>query len=136
MDPFIDDAKGLVFAAIVVQLVFTVIGLIGLAIVGIFLSIPFYSAPSPSTTNVPILFSGILIAGAIAVVGFGLVWLFLDYFLIYKVLEKGRAKDASTVTLVLGIIQLMTDLIPGILLILAYTKIQDSIKMELYSRAR
>ncbi|MCL5680959.1 MAG: hypothetical protein M1515_02790 [Candidatus Thermoplasmatota archaeon] len=136
MDPFIDDAKGLVFAAIVVQLVFTVIGLIGLAIVGIFLSIPFYSAPSPSTTNVPILFSGILIAGAIAVVGFGLVWLFLDYFLIYRVLEKGRAKDASTVTLVLGIIQLMTDLIPGILLILAYTKIQDSIKMELYSRAK
>lgn len=136
MDPFIDDAKGLVFAAIVVQLVFTVIGLIGLAIVGIFLSIPFYSAPSPSTTNVPILFSGILIAGAIAVVGFGLVWLFLDYFLIYRVLEKGRAKDASTVTLVLGIIQLLTDLIPGILLILAYTKIQDSIKMELYSRAR
>ena len=136
MDPFIDDAKGLVFAAIVVQLVFTVIGLIGLAIVGIFLSIPFYSAPSPSTTNVPILFSGILIAGAIAVVGFGLVWLFLDYFLIYRVLEKGRAKDASTVTLVLGIIQLLTDLIPGILLILAYTKIQDSIKMELYSRAK
>ena len=59
----------------------------------------------------------------------GLVWILLDYFLVYKRLESGNVREAETPALVLGILQLLFGgIIPGILLIIAYTKIGDSLR--------
>lgn len=59
----------------------------------------------------------------------GILWILLDYFLIYKRLATERVKEAETPAIVLGIIQLIfAGLIPGILLIIAYVKIRDSLE--------
>ena len=59
----------------------------------------------------------------------GLVWILLDYFLVYKRLESGNVREAETPALVLGILQLLFGgIISGILLIIAYTKIGDSLR--------
>jgi membrane-bound ClpP family serine protease len=59
----------------------------------------------------------------------GFLWLILDYFLLYKPLTEKRVSDVETPCLVLGIIQIILGgIIPGILLIIAYTKIKDSLR--------
>ena len=59
----------------------------------------------------------------------GLVWILLDYFLVYKRLESGNVREAETPALVLGILHLLFGgIISGILLIIAYTKIGDSLR--------
>ncbi len=59
----------------------------------------------------------------------GFIWLILDYFLLYKPLTERRVADVETPDLVLGIIQLILGgVIPGILIIIAYTKIKDSLR--------
>lgn len=59
----------------------------------------------------------------------GLLWIILDYFLIYRRLAMEKVKEAETPSIVLGIIQLIFGgLIPGILLIVAWVKIKDSLK--------
>ncbi|MGC8563205.1 MAG: hypothetical protein ACP5NO_08495, partial [Thermoplasmata archaeon] len=64
----------------------------------------------------------------------GILWIVLDYFLIYKKLAMERVSEAEAPALVLGIIQLIFGgLIPGILLIVAYVKIRDSVNRGRYS---
>ncbi len=57
----------------------------------------------------------------------GLLWILLDYFLVYKNLAEEKVEEAETPSLVLGILQLLFGgFITGILLIIAYVKIRDS----------
>lgn len=57
----------------------------------------------------------------------------LDYYLIYKPISKEKAEEAKTASIVLGIIQLFTGaIIVGILLIVAYVKINDGINRKKY----
>jgi hypothetical protein len=69
-----------------------------------------------------------------------IIWIALDYFLVYRNLGSAiTIPNARTPALVLGIIQLIFGgLIPGILLIVAYLKIGDSVRdREVYqSQAR
>ncbi|MBX8637693.1 MAG: hypothetical protein KIY11_04955, partial [Thermoplasmata archaeon] len=59
----------------------------------------------------------------------GLLWILLDYFLIYRKLVTGKVEEAETPALVLGTIQLILGgVITGILLIVAYVKIKDSVR--------
>jgi len=75
---------------------------------------------------------GFGIVGLIFGVGFAIsiVWIALDYFLVYVNLQtQANVPRARTPALVLGIIQLLTGgLIPGILLLIAYVKIGDSMR--------
>ncbi len=56
------------------------------------------------------------------------LFIILNYFFIYKPLSEGRARDAETPTLVLGILQIIPfgGIIPGILLLISWVKIRDS----------
>lgn len=60
-----------------------------------------------------------------------LVWLLLDYYLIYKPLTEGKASSAETPSLVLAIVQIFTlDFISGILLLIAWIKIRDGLAVR------
>lgn len=114
LDSDASTAKTLTLVAIIIQVIFFVIGIVaiaGLAIVA-------------STSGVPLLGA----AGAFGILFLvGLIWILLDYFLVYKPLAEERVEEAQTPSIVLGIIQLIIGgVITGILLIVAYVKIRDS----------
>lgn len=136
LDSDASTAKTLTLVAIILQIVFFAIGIFAiLASVALFAVTSTTTTSSvglitTSTSSLPvvsyfgifsIVFSGFFI--------FGLVWILLDYFLVYKKLERELVRDAETPSLVLGILQLIFGgVIPGILLIIAYVKIRDSIE--------
>jgi hypothetical protein len=140
-------AKTLTLAAIIVQVVFFIIGIVFasffFAFVGALSSISpstvtfvqgsttftgIYSSTNTFQTGSTLSFFGIfaLVFGIMFVVS--IVWIVLDYLLVYRNLSSAATiANAKTPALVLGIIQLVFGgFIPGILLIAAYLKIEDS----------
>ncbi len=137
LDSDASTAKTLVLVAIVLQVIYFALGIIGIMF---FLPVYYISQPpggvsSSSTISITSTMSIfglflILILGAFLV---SIMWILLDYFLIYKKLEQERVKETDTVSLILGILQLIFGgLIPGILLIIAHIKIRDSIEKSKY----
>ena len=125
LDSDASTAKTLTLVAIILQVVFFVIGLF--VVLGFVIAMTTYTAPGVVTTTgpSPFLFTGIF--GAIFLVG--LLWILLDYFLIYKKLVEEKVEEAESPALILGIIQLLFGgFITGILLIVAYVKIKDSVR--------
>ena len=127
LDSDASTAKTLTLIAIVFQLIFAVIGIIEAAIL-----IPFLTETYVPGTYIPVSagldFSIVILMFSISLL-FGIIWVLLDYFLIYRRLRLGKVKEAKTPSLVLGIIQLILGgFIPGILLIVAYVKIKDSLQ--------
>ncbi|MCL4450040.1 MAG: hypothetical protein M1386_01820 [Candidatus Thermoplasmatota archaeon] len=125
LDSDASTAKTLALVAIILQAVFFVIGIfeiIGLATLLTITTVP------PTSTTLPLGAFGIIAIVFAAALAIGILWIALDYFLIYKKLKEERVREAETPSLVLGIIQLIFGgLIPGILLIVAYVKIRDSL---------
>lgn len=130
LDSDAESAKTLVLVAIILQLVFFIIGIS-------FLSFVFYliiGAPVPGSGpvgfNIGNLFAIIFVTFAFI----GLVWLVLDYVLIYSPLRRERVSAAETPALILGILQLIfsgfTGIISGILVIIAWMKIRDSLSIN------
>ncbi len=79
--------------------------------------------------------------GGLAIVSFvfsfalliGIIWIVLNYILIYNKLATERVQEAEIPALVLRIIQLIFgSVISGILLIIAYVKIRDSLNRKVY----
>ena len=120
-------AKTLTLVAIIFQLIFAMIGVIEAAILIPFLTetyVPGTYTPVPVNLD----FSIVLIVFSISLL-FGILWVLLDYFLIYRKLKLEKVKETMTPSLILGIIQLIFGgFIPGILLIIAYVKIKDSVQ--------
>jgi hypothetical protein len=77
-------------------------------------------------------FVGLGIISAIFSIGFAIsfIWILLDYLLVYNNLKStNEIPRAKTPALVLGIIQLIFGgVIAGILLLVAYVKIGDSMR--------
>ncbi len=118
LDSDASAAKSLALATVILEAVFFAIGVIVLAIAIVATAI---SGVSLGTMGVAALVFTILFA-------IGLMWLLLDYYLVYKPLAQERVADAETPSLVLGILQLILGgILPGILLIIAYAKIRDSL---------
>ena len=135
LDSDAQSAKTLTLVALLLQAVFFAIGILTV------LGFAFFAATSPGvtttgpggqTTTLTTAPSGFLALFGIVFGGIflvGLIWILLDYFLIYKRLSEGNVRGAETPSLVLGIIQLIFGgVITGILLIIAYVKIGDSIR--------
>ena len=127
LDSDASTAKTLTLVAIIFQLIFTMIGIIEAAIL-----IPFLTETHVHGTYTPVpvslVFSTVLIVFSISLL-FGILWVLLDYFLVYRRLRLGMVKEAKTPSLVLGIVQLIFGgVISGILLIIAYVKIRDSLE--------
>ena len=125
-------AKTLTLVAIILQVVFFVIGIFEV----IALVVLFSFRPSVTTSTGTTITSHVVPLSGLAIISIvfsfalliGILWIFLDYFLIYRKLKEERVREAETPSLVLGIIQLIFGgLIPGILLIVAYVKIRDSV---------
>ena len=135
LDSDAQSAKTLTLVALLLQAVFFAIGI--LAVFGF----AFFAATTTTTTIGPGGGTGTVTtvpsANALGLVGIifggifliGLLWILLDYFLVYKRLSDGNVRGAETPSLVLGIIQLLFGgIITGILLIIAYVKIGDSLR--------
>jgi hypothetical protein len=144
IDPDASTARTLTLVAIILQVIFFVIGIFTA-------SLFFAIAPIASNFNVTcftttngittctttssnagtsISFFGIFLAIFAFAFVISIVWIALDYFLIYRNLGSvASIPRARTPALLLGIIQLLFGgVIPGILLIVAYLKIGDSIR--------
>ena len=58
------------------------------------------------------------------------IFMVLNYFLVYARIKEGRAEMARTPSIVLGILELLFGgIIPGILLIICYVKINDGLSV-------
>jgi hypothetical protein len=147
IDPDASAAKTLTLVAIILQIVFFVFGII---IVSIFFAATTAFSTASSITFVqngttftaPFFPGGNQLGGAptfafgflglFFAVGFliSVIWVVLDYFLIYRNLQtENTIATARTPALALGILQLLfAGFIPGILLIVAYVKVGDSMR--------
>ncbi|MCL5253883.1 MAG: hypothetical protein M1351_07350 [Candidatus Thermoplasmatota archaeon] len=128
LDSDASAAKTLTLIALILQAVFFVVGLFLIAGLMIFSSTVTTTSPGGTTTVGPSGF-GIGLFGLVFGIIFliGLLWILLDYFLVYKNLAEEKVEEAETPSLVLGILQLLFGgFITGILLIIAYVKIRDS----------
>lgn len=133
LDPDADSAKGLMIAAIIVQVLFVVIWLFALVVfLFFFVATPMTPAPTVTTPTVVFpFFSFTLFFTSFLIVG--ILWIILDFFLIYQRLSDNRVAEAETPALVLGILQIIAGgVVPGILVIIAYIKIRDSLRNARY----
>jgi len=140
MDPDLQSAKTFTLIAIILQAVLLVFALISISVLTITSSqgVSIVTYPNGTTQRIvssttvyinPLTMLFILIAVSIIPI----IMIFLDYFLVYKPISEERAEESRTPSLVLGIIQLFTGgIIVGILLILAYVKINDAINRKKY----
>jgi hypothetical protein len=117
-DPDASTARSLTLAAIILQ---ALLFLLFVFVFGFFFMIPFGG-------GLPVFgfMAGIFTIGLFT----GILWVILDYFLVYANLSNEvRFPRARTPALVLGIIQLLTGgVVSGVLLIIAYVKIGDSLR--------
>lgn len=119
LDSDASSAKSLVLAALILEAVFFGIGIF------IFVLAMAGSAVSGATLGA----LGIIATVFTVLLSIGLLWLLLDYYLIYRPIALERVAEAETSAIVLGILQLIfAGIIPGILLIIAYVKIRDSVE--------
>ncbi len=128
LDPDAESAKSLTLAAIIIQAAFSAVGVLMVLMFTTFYLTYAPSLPAGQTgTTMPVFLPGIFVAAFGFSFSIGLLWILLDYFLIYKKLAEGRVAEAETPGIVLGIAQLVLGgLISGIMLIVAYVKIRDS----------
>ncbi len=135
LDNYADSAKTFTFAAILVEGIFTVLFVVyfGLAL-GFIANI---QPTNPPATGTPFNFNfGFMVMGIMAVVFgiIGLLWVLLDYFLIYKKIIGEDIRGAQDTAVILGIIQLVLGgIIPGVLIIVAYTQLNNSVNRNLYA---
>jgi len=132
LDNDASTAKTLTLVAIILQLVFFAIGAVAIVGVAAYFSVGRVVTSSGGVVTTTTVNSS---APTIALVVFsiffliGLLWILLDYFLVYKNLALEKVKESEVPSLILGIIQLiLAGVIPGILLIIAYVKIRDSLE--------
>ena len=131
LDSDASTAKTLTLVVIILQSVFFAIGAFGTLIIALFFAASRTITYNGTVTSTVVNTGGLAIVGLIVSIFFAIaiVWILLDYFLIYKKLADGKVREAETPSLVLGLIQLILGgVITGILLILAYVKIRDSLE--------
>ncbi len=119
-------AKSLVLAAMILGVIFFAMGLIGVAVLLTFL----YTAGQLGASSPPPVAISASFLGIIVLIFFpiAIVWVLLDFFLIYKPISRGKISSAEDPALILGIIQIAVGgFITGVLLIIAWVKIRDSI---------
>lgn len=128
LDPDANTAKTLTLVAVILQAIYFAVGVVILVIA---LAAVLTTAGIPAGVN---LLSGATLSAAgiitivfVPVFVVGLLWLLLDYYLVYRRLLEERVHDAEAPSLALGILQIVLGgVVPGILLIIAYIKIRDS----------
>ncbi len=130
LDHFAESAKTLTLVAIIVQALFTGLFALYFSLFLGLLAMPL-SGPGMGANF------GFAIVGVIGIVFavVGLTWIMLDYFLVYRRLLEENIRPAQDSSLILGIIQLIFGgIVPGILLIIAYTQLNNSSNRREYQK--
>lgn len=123
LDHFAESAKTMALIAIIIQAIFAGLFAVYFAIIFGFLAL---IPATPGVVGNP----GFLIFVVFGIIfgAVGSVWVLLDYFLVYKRISEGNIIGAKDTALILGIVQLIFGgVIPGVLLIVAYTQLGDSV---------
>ncbi len=145
LDPDAQSAKTLTLVAVILQVVFLLIAIVVVLFAGIagnntVVTTYFSNGTAHKTQTVTVTSSAPIFGLTIVVIlilVIGLMWVLLDYFLVYRELAHETVDKASTPAIVLGILQLIFGgLIPGILLIVAYVKIRDSVNRRYSSQGQ
>ncbi len=135
IDPDAQTARTLTLVAIIIQLIFFVLVGIFLFLIDMVLTSSFFTVPvngTPAGFNPAGIY--IVVIGIISLIG--LFWILLDYFLIYKPLGEGNVRSTESPAIILGILQLLIGgFIPGILIIIAWIKIRDSLRNKTITSA-
>ena len=118
-------ARTLVLAAIILGVIFFAIGMIAVILLVFLLAASQPGAGLFPPAAISASFLGIVI---LLLFPMEIVWVLLDFFLIYVPLTRGKLASAEEPALILGIIQIAVGgIVTGILLIIAWIKIHDSI---------
>jgi hypothetical protein len=132
IDPDASTARTVTLVAIILQVIFFAIGIF---VVSFFFFVAMPITISGIGTSPAVTPPSFPIFGLVAFVFslsflVSIVWIALDYFLVYRNLgSTSTIAAAKTPSIVLGVVQLIFGgVIPGILLIVAYIKIGDSMQ--------
>lgn len=115
-----ESAVMLTLASIIVLIVYFILGVVIFTVI--------FGITMPSGMPLGGSFPGVMafVFGILFIIG--LVWILLNYMMVYEPLRHGKPEAAETPALILGIVELIfAGLIPGILLILAYSRIGSAI---------
>ena len=130
LDSDANTAKTLTLVSIILQVVFFMIGVFAVAALAVITTgVTTTTSTGGTVTTTGPVGQGIfgVVFGSVFIIG--LLWILLDYFLIYKKLAEDKVEESETPALVLGIIQLIFGgVITDILLIVARVKIKDSVR--------
>lgn len=128
MDHFSSSAKTLTLVAIILEGVITAFLVFYLLAAFAFASAIIPPTGTTTVVNPPPIFFSIFFIIGIAFGAVGVLWIFLDYFLIYKKIDSGDILGAKDASLVLGILQLIFGgIITGILLLVAFSQLGNSL---------
>jgi hypothetical protein len=116
--PSASTAKTLILVGLILQLIFSLLFLIGLG------ALAFFTAAVGIFPIIAVFYI------AVGVLGF--VWLILVWLLCYKPVSEGRYEAAKTPTLIFAILSIITlaGLLPGILYLIGYIKLGDAIREQ------
>ncbi len=138
MDPNLQTAKTLTLIAIILQAILLAFAILVIMVftAASYQGVSIVTYPNGTTQRIVSSSSGSIsplstLLALIIVSIIPLVMIFFDYYFVYKPISKEKAEESRTPSLVLGIIQLFTGgIIVGILLIIAYVKINDAINRK------
>ncbi|MDG6929444.1 MAG: hypothetical protein JRN29_05330 [Nitrososphaerota archaeon] len=121
LDSDADLAKTLTILAMAIQALFFLLGVFMASFL-----LPIQAVGPGGFMMFPMVFSSFLFGFGFLI---GILWILMDYLLVYRPLAESRVQSAESSSIVLGILQLIFGgLIPGILLIVAWVKIRDSLR--------
>lgn len=141
LDSDASTAKTLTLVAIILQTVFLAFGLFIVFFFLLYTSLltfnTFGNGTAVRAVAPPLIGIGFLVIILAFSFGTGIIWILLDYFLIYRKLADERVEEAETPCLVLSIVQLVLGgVLAGVLLIIAYVKIKDSVNKRKSAQAQ
>lgn len=133
VDESVESAKSLSLAAVVVQVIMTAFLVFVLVA---FLSYFVANPPANSvygnvTISVSSITNTIILIVGVATGVVGILWVILDYYLVYMRIKEGKIRASKDASLVLGILQLILGgIFSGVLLIMVYSQLNSSMSQQ------
>lgn len=120
---YAESAKTLVLVSIILLAIFLIVSIFSNAAIRFILYLVLLPIPgtAPSAADI----------STLASIAVTIMWIVLNYFLIYKPISNGDYEGARNPSLALGILELLLGgFIPGILLLVAHGKLEDALTLE------
>ncbi|MDG6928731.1 MAG: hypothetical protein JRN39_00915 [Nitrososphaerota archaeon] len=128
-----ETARVLALMAILVAVVFFMLGIFSSAFTNLLFDFGRVAGALPGGTDIVPYFFDATFLGTVFIFSLlvSLLWILLDYFLVYRPLADGDVARAEPTSLVLGVLQLLLGgVLPGIFLIVSWVKARDSLRVS------